>query len=339
MIEKRIKNEQRLKQYRRFKKKRLAVFSLFAILLFSFFSYTAEIWSNSKPLILSYQGRTFFPVLFDYHPEVDFGITSTLVMDYRKLELSSSDWALWPLNEWDPFEINKELSSYPAKPSPQNLLGTDANGRDIFARLLYGFRYSMTYAVSVWLMTSLLAIFIGGSMGYFGGRLDIYGQRIVEVISAVPFLAIILLLVSIFQPGLLMLILITSFFGWIFMSAYIRGEFLKNRKKEFVEAAKAVGAKNFRVIFKHILPNSLGPVITFAPFLISTYIVSLAGLDYLGLGLQAPTPSWGEMLNQAQKYFSIAWWLAVFPSLALFITLVLLSLVGDGVRDALDPKQ
>ena len=196
----------------------------------------------------------------------------------------------------------------------------------------------MAYAVLVWLLTTVVAIILGGMMGYLGGWVDIIGQRFTEVISSMPILLILITLISIFNPGIFLLVVLTAFFGWIFLSYYIRGEFLKNRKKEFVEAARALGASTPRIIFIHVLPNSLGPVITFAPFLIAGYISSLAGLDYLGYGLQPPTPSWGELLNQAQSYFRLAWWLAFWPSVAVMGTLVLLSLIGKGVRDALDPR-
>ncbi len=334
MIERFIENDMKLRQWRRFKQNRLAVCASIALLIISFFSLTAEFWANSKPLVLSYNSQLYFPVLKDYHP-TEFGVTTTMVTNYRDLQ---ADWALWPLIEWDPYESDKTLEFFPGPPSAKHLMGTDEGGRDVLSRLLYGYRYSMAYAILVWLVTTMIAIVLGGAMGYIGGTVDILGQRVTEVISSIPFLFILIIMVSIYQPGLTLLVIITSFFGWIFMSAYIRGEFLKNRKKEFVEAARAIGASHKQIVFKHILPNSLQPVITFAPFVIATYVTSLAGLDYLGLGLPPPTPSWGELLAQAQKHFTTSWWLAVYPSTALFCTLVLLSLVGDGVREALNPR-
>jgi microcin C transport system permease protein len=175
-------------------------------------------------------------------------------------------------------------------------------------------------------------------MGFFGGKVDFVGQRVVEVLSTVPQFFLLIILISIFTPSLWLLIAISCVFSWIGISYYVRGEFLKNRNKEFVEAARSLGASNFKIIFKHILPNSMTPIITFAPFTIAAEIVGLAALDYLGFGLQVPTPSWGELLAQAQKNYSIAWWLAVYPSLALFTILTLLNLIGQGVRDAMDPN-
>src|SRR5690606_17258058 len=160
------------------------------------------------------------------------------------------------------------------------------------------------------------------------------GQRVVEVLSTVPQFFLLIIIISIFKPTLWLLVLLSSLFGWISISYYVRGEYLKNRKKEFIEAARALGSGHTRIFFKHLLPNSLSPIITFSPFVIAGNIVALASLDYLGFGLTPPTPSWGELLNQAQKHFTQGWWLAVYPSLALFLVLTMLSLIGEGVRDA-----
>jgi microcin C transport system permease protein len=340
MIENLLKNEDSLKKWRRFKSHRLAVISSWLIGLSLCFSFTAEFWANSKPLYLKFNGKSYFPVAVDYHPS-EFGDEKTMVMNYRGLVLDSSrgDRIIWPLVEWDPFESNKEVDVYPSAPSSKNWMGTDDRGRDILARLLYGLRYSMTFAFLVWLITFFTGTVIGGVMGYFGGRTDFWGQRIVEVLSTVPQFFLLIIIISIFQPTLFLLVLLSSLFGWISISYYVRGEYLKNRKKEFVEAAHALGAGHFRIFFRHLLPNSLSPIITFSPFVIAGNITALASLDYLGFGLTPPTPSWGELLNQAQKHFTEGWWLALYPSLALFCTLTMLSLIGEGVRDAMDPKE
>lgn len=340
MIESRIKNELSLKRYRRFKSQKLSVIGLVAILIISLFSFTAEFWANSKPIIMKYKGSLYLPVLSTYHPS-EFGIEGEFITNYRELEktLDDSSWMFWPIVKWDPFESNKMVNEYPSPPSTSNWLGTDSSGRDIFARILYGYRYSIAYAFFVWLLSTVFGIVTGGIMGFFGGKTDLVGQRITEILSTVPQFFLLLIIISIFEPSLIWLIVISSAFGWIFISYYIRAEFLKNRKREFTEAARSIGASKYRIIFKHILPNSLTPVITFAPFLIATHISALASLDYLGFGLTPPTPSWGELLNQAKEYFSTSWWLAVFPSLALFLTLLLLNLVGRGVQDALDPRK
>lgn len=337
MIEKYlIKNDLTLKRWRRFKNRKASVAAVWIIVILTFFSFTAEFWANSKPIILKHQDRIYYPVLFDYHP-TDFGQEDTLVTDYRTLPIDG--WVIWPLIKWDPFESNKEIDRYPGEPSSQNFLGTDDRGRDVFTRLLYGYRYSVTFAFLTWFLEFLIGIILGGVMGYAGGRTDLVGQRLVEIFSTIPQFFLLIIVISIFQPNIWLLILLTAIFGWIFISYYVRAEFLKFRNREFVEAARALGAGHSRMIFKHILPNSLGPIITFSPFVIAGNVAALASLDFLGFGLQPPTPSWGELLAQSQKYFSIAWWLATWPSFALFVTLVLFGLVGEGVRDAFDPKK
>ncbi|MFW5871895.1 MAG: ABC transporter permease subunit [bacterium] len=349
MIEKYfIKNDLQLKRWRRFKSHKTAVFSIWVLLISLFVTITAEFWANSKPLYLNYKGKHYFPVFREYirdyipgikpyHPK-EMGITELLTIDYRRLNLSDDDAIIWPFVSWDPFESNIEPDMYPAPPSNSNLMGTDDRGRDVLTRLIYGMRYSFLYAILVWAITFIIGTIIGGVMGYYGGKFDFIGQRFIEVFSSVPQFFLLLIVISIFQPSLAWLVVISSLFGWILISYYMRGEFLKNRKREFVEAARSMGASQKRIIFGHILPNSLSPIITFTPFVIAGGIMGLASLDYLGFGLMPPTPSWGELLNQAQKYFTIAWWLAVFPSGFLFATLVMLTLVGDGVRDAMDPN-
>jgi microcin C transport system permease protein len=340
MIEKFISNDATLKKWRRFKSRKLAVISSWLMLISCAFSFTAEFWANSHPLILKYKDQFYFPVFKDYHPS-EFGDTESLVANYRLLELDTDrgDFALWPIIQWNPYESNKEVESYPSEPTSDNWMGTDDRGRDILTRLLYGLRYSITFSFLVWLLTFSFGTIVGGVMGYFGGRLDFWGQRFVEILSTVPQFFLLIIIISIFKPTLILLVVLSSLFGWIGISYYVRGEFLKNRKKEFIEAAKALGAGHVSIFFKHLLPNSLSPLITFSPFVLAGNITSLASLDYLGFGLTPPTPSWGELLNQAQKHFTEGWWLAIYPSLALFLTLTMLSLIGEGVRDAMDPKE
>lgn len=338
MIEKIIKNEQTLKKWRTFKKRKTSYFSIWLILLACFFSFTAEFWANSKPIFLRYQGKNYFPIFKEYSVN-EFAITDSMQVDYRNLKLGNTDWSIWPVIKWDPFESNKNVDEYPSAPSKDNLMGTDDRGRDVFARLLYGLRYSIIYAVGVWILTFFIGTIFGGMQGYMGGKVDLYGQRITEILSSVPYLFLLIILISVFQPSLTLLIVITTFLGWIGISYYIRAEFLKNKNMEYVEAARSMGVGHIQIFFKHILPNSLTPLITFTPFTIAGYITALAGLDYLGFGLTPPTPSWGELLNQAHKNFTIAWWLVLYPFLSLTLLLTLFNLIGDGVRDAMDPRK
>jgi microcin C transport system permease protein len=337
MIERFLKHDLSIRRWRRFKSRRLAVVSLWVLALICAISYSAEWWANSKPLYLKWKGESYFPVVTDY-PASSFGQTSTVTPNYRDLQMTEGDWAIWPVIRWDPFESNTQVDSFPSAPSKENWLGTDDRGRDLLTRLIYGLRYSMTYALFVWVITFAVGTVAGGVMGWRGGAIDFWGQRIVEVLSTVPQFFLLIIIIAIFKPSLWLLIVISCLFGWISISYYVRGEFLKNRKMEFVEGARAVGASGVRIFFKHLLPNSLGPLITFTPFVISGNIVGLASLDYLGFGLTPPTPSWGELLNQAQQNFTVGWWLAVFPSLVMFLTLTMLSLIGEATRDAMDPR-
>ncbi len=338
MIEKYIiKHELSRKRWRIFKASKTAVFSSILLIFLVFATFFSPFIANSRPLLLKYKNQYYFPIAMDYSADT-FAITDRLDVNYRTLTLDSHDFAIWPIVQWDPFESNSIVDSYPSAPTKSNMMGTDDRGRDVLTRLLYGFKYSITYAVAVWFISLSVGVLLGGAMGFFGGKVDFIGQRFVEVLSTVPSFFLLIILISIFAPSLWMLIIISCLFSWINISYYIRGEFLKNRNREFVEAARSLGASNTSIIFKHILPNSLTPIITFAPFTIAAEIVGLAGLDYLGFGLQVPTPSWGELLSQAQKNYTIAWWLALYPSLALFLVLTLLNLIGQGVRDAMDPN-
>lgn len=332
-----VKNELSRKRYRRFKRDRVAVISVWVLLVMFFFSFTAGLWANNRPHIMSYNGKLFFPLVQDYHP-TDFGRDDIYVMDYRELQLGENDWAIWPIIQWDAYESNKTVETYPSPPTKENWLGTDESGRDVMTRLLYGFRYTMLFAIGAWLLAYAIGITLGSLMGYLGGKTDLVGQRIVEIVESTPIMFVLITMISIFTPSLPMLVAFYACFAWTGISAYMRAQFLSLRKREYVEAAKAVGADHKRIISKHILPNGLTPIITFSPFVISGNVYTLSMLDYLGLGLTPPTPSWGELMSQAQKWFTIAEWLVWGPLTALFITLMLLINIGIAVRDAFDSK-
>ncbi len=333
-----ITNDLTLKRYRRFKRNKLAVFSSLIICFLIFLSLTAEFWANSKPIVMKYQGSYYAPILFDYHPTV-FNREDIFVMDYRSLEFNAeSDWVAWPLIQWDPYESNKLVDTYPSPPTQYNLMGTDDRGRDVLTRLLYGLRYSLIFAIGAWFAAYLLGIVIGALTGFFGGKVDLIGMRTVEIIQTMPTTLILITIISIFTPSLFVLILFLALFDWTKIAIYMRSQFLQLRKREFVEAARALGSSDSRIIFNHILPNALTPIVTFSPFDIAANISILAFLDYLGLGLPAPTPSWGELLDQAQKYITQAEWLVWYPSAALVLTLTLLINIGLAVRDAFDSK-
>ena len=223
-------------------------------------------------------------------------------------------------------------------PNGQHLLGTDNQGRDVLSRLVYGFNISMTFAIVVWACSYILGIIIGGMLGYFGGRIDLLGLRVIELYSSIPFLFLLMILATFIKPTVYILALMyVVLTGWIGITWYIRGEFLREKSKDYVSAAVSMGQSHWNVMFKHILPNSLTPIITFAPFAIIGYIGSLVALDYLGFGLQPPTPSWGELISQGRTNLQY-WHLIVAPLTALGGTLFLITFIGEAIREAFDPK-
>ncbi|BBO88876.1 ABC transporter permease subunit [Desulfosarcina ovata] len=235
-------------------------------------------------------------------------------------------------------EFLKEDVRFPFRPVKDHWMGLDGAGRDVLARILYGLRTSMTFGLLLVLISYALGIIAGALQGYYGGLIDITGQRLIEIWSALPFLYVMILLGSVYGRSFLLLLICYGIFNWIGISYYMRAEFLRLRKQPFVEAAKCMGISSSKIIFRHILPNGLIPVITFFPFSLVGAIGALAALDYLGFGLPPPTPSWGELLFQAQEY-RWAWWLILYPSLALFVVMLLGVFVGEGVRNAYDPKR
>jgi microcin C transport system permease protein len=234
--------------------------------------------------------------------------------------------------------FDKEDIRFPFRPVQGHIMGIDAAGRDVFARIFYGLRTSMTFGLLLVFASMVLGIIAGALQGYYGGAVDIAGQRVIEIWSALPFLYIMILMVSVYGRSFPLLLFCYGIFNWIGISYYMRAEFLRLRKQPFVEAAKCMGIASHKIIFKHILPNGLVPVITFFPVLLVGAIGALAALDYLGFGLPPPTPSWGELLFQAQQ-FRWAWWLILYPSLALFTVMLLGFFVGEGIRNAYDPKR
>lgn len=325
------------KRWSKFKRDRLAWYSGWVLILLFVMSVLAPCITSDRPYVMKKEGRWYWPI-FKNPTAMELGIQDRFSVDYSTLEFKKGEWAFFPPVRFNPYQSNPHLTRYPSPPTWENPLGTDDRGRDILARLLYGFRYSFIYAIGVWWITFVLGTVLGLSMGFMGSWVDLIGQRVVEVISSVPQFFLLIILVSIFDASLMLLVGISSLFGWISISYYMRAEALKIRKLEYVEAGRAIGLKTPWILFKHVLPNALTPLITFSPFAIAAGVTGLAALDYLGFGLTPPTPSWGELLNQAKKYFTYAWWLAVFPSLALFGTLTLLNFVGEGLRNAFDSK-
>lgn len=243
------------------------------------------------------------------------------------------DTVLGPLR----VEVDREEVRYPFRPVSGHPLGLDSAGRDVLARMLYGLRTAMTFGLLLTLVTLLIGTLFGALQGYYGGPVDLVGQRVIEIWDALPFLYILMLMGSVFGRSFLLLLVCYGLFNWIGISYYVRAEFLRLRRQPFVEAARALGLPGWKIMYRHILPNALVPLITFFPFSLVSAIGTLAALDFLGFGLPPPTPSWGDLLAQAQEYKE-AWWLALYPSLGLFVVMLLGVFVGEGVRQAFDPK-
>jgi len=327
----------------RFKRNRRGVLSLWIFSVAFVISLFAEVISNDRPLIVVYQSETYFPLLQNY-PEKTFGGDFETPTDFLDpfIERSireGSNWAIYPLNRYSFTSLNYFAPSpNPAPPSAVNWLGTDDRGRDVFARLLYGFRTSVLFALALTAIGVVLGIVMGAIQGYFAGRVDLVIQRFIEIWGSVPELYLLIILASVFEPGLLILLVILSLFGWMGLADYVRAEFLRNRALDYVTAARALGLSNLQIIGRHVLPNSMTPVIAFLPFRMSAAILALTSLDFLGLGVPSSTPSLGELLAQGKANLD-AWWISLGTFSVLVVLLMLLIFIGEALRDALDTRR
>src|SRR4051812_46002018 len=330
---------ERLRRFRGIRRAWWSFLILTGAFILSLFS---EFLANDKPLLLRYQGETYLPAL-RFYPESRFGLPHATEPDYLALKENPSfkvagGWMMFPPVPSDPYRAHLELAGNPPHPpSRAHWLGTDNTARDVLARLLYGFRLCMAFALVISLLAAVLGILIGGLQGYLGGFTDLLGQRFIEIWSALPFLYVVILLGAIYGRNFALLVFVVSIFEWIGLSYYLRGEFYRLKNLAYVKAARALGIPEWRIFLRHVLPNALTPVVTVLPFTLIAGISTLTSLDFLGFGLQPPAPSWGELLRQGLENLH-APWLAVAATLALFITLMLATFIGEGVREAFDPK-
>jgi len=326
----------------RFKSNRRNLYSLYIFSFIFILSLFAEVISNDKPIIMSIDDKIYIPILISY-PETEFGGIFDTEANYKDTFMSqvyneNENWVIFPINPHSYNSINLDNAiPNPASPSSYNYLGTDDRGRDVLARLIYGFRLSVIFAFILTLIGVIIGIFFGAIQGYFAGRTDLYLQRFIEIWSSMPELYILIIFSSLFEPSILLLIILLSLFGWMGLSDYVRAEFLKGRNMEYVIAARTMGLSNTQIILKHILPNSMVSVITFLPFRISGAILILTSLDFLGLGVPPNTPSLGELLSQGKENVE-AWWLSLTTFSVLVGTLMLLIFIGEGVRESLDSR-
>jgi microcin C transport system permease protein len=339
------KPRQRLavRRWKKFKANRRGYYSLILFSVLFILSLGAEVISNDKPFIIYYEGSLYWPI-FKTYPETTFGGDFATEADYRdpyildKIE-AGKNFAIFPLNHFSYDTINLELDRpVPSPPTRDNLLGTDDRGRDVLARLIYGFRLSVLFGFALTLIGTTVGILAGAVQGYFGGKTDLFMQRFIEIWSAMPELYLLIIFASIFKPSIALLLILLSIFGWMGLSDYVRAEFLKGRNMDYVTAAKALGVSNVVIMFRHLLPNGMTPVITFLPFRLSGAILALTSLDFLGLGVPPSTPSLGELLAQGKSNIE-AWWLSLSTFTVLVGTLVLLIFIGEALRETFDPRQ
>ncbi len=332
-----------MSRWHRFKNSRRGYTSLWIFMILFGLSLCAEFIANDKPLIVRYQGKFYFPIVKS-QPEKVFGgdfatPTDFLDPDIRHNITSDGNWAIYP-----PITYSYETLNYfskvpnPAPPSFDNWLGTDDRGRDVLSRLIYGFRLSILFGLALTIVGVGVGIITGSLMGFFGGKFDLISQRLIEIWSAMPELYLLIIFASIFNPSIWLLIILLAAFGWMGLSDYVRAEFFRNRALEYVRAARALGLTNVQIMRRHILPNSLTPVITFLPFRMSAAILSLTSLDFLGLGVPPGTPSLGELLSQGKSNLD-AWWISLSSFVVLVATLLLLTFMGEALRDAFDSRK
>ena len=333
-------NQRRLHNFRT---NRRGYWSLWLFMLLFLLSLFAELIANDRPLLLKYDGNYYWPVIQDY-TELEFGGEFDTLADYKdpyiaELIADKQGWMLWPLVRFNYRSINQELPvPAPAPPSADNLLGTDDQGRDVLARVIYGFRISVLFAITLTLASSVIGVAAGAVQGYYGGRTDLFFQRFIEIWSGLPVLFLLIILASFVEPNFWWLLGIMLLFSWMQLVDVVRAEFLRGRNLEYVRAARALGLNNRLIMFRHILPNAMVATLTFMPFIFNGSLITLTALDFLGFGLPPGSASLGELVAQGKANLHAPWLgLTAFASLSIMLTLLIF--IGEAVRDAFDPRK
>jgi microcin C transport system permease protein len=331
--------QRRLKQFRA-NKRGFVSFWLFLILFFV--ALAANFLANDKPLLVMYEGGFYTPI-FKVYPETIFGGDFETEADYRdpfvQDLIDNKGWTIWPPIRFSYDTINYDLPSpAPSPPTSENLLGTDDQGRDVLARVIYGFRLSVLFGLTLTIISSVIGIFAGAVQGYFGGWLDLTLQRVIEIWSSMPSLYILIIFSALFVPGFWTLLFILLMFSWVSLVDVVRAEFLRARNFDYVRAARALGVSDSLIMWRHVLPNAMVATLSFMPFILTGSITALTSLDFLGLGLPPGSPSLGELLAQGKNNLH-APWLGITAFLSLAMMLTLLTFVGEAVRDAFDPRK
>lgn len=325
-----------------FKANKRGYYALWLFLVLFSFSLFAEFWANNKPLLVSYKNSLYYPVFKDY-PETKFGGTLTSNADYRDpfvAELiNQQGWIIWPPIPFSYNTINYNLNvPTPSPPSKVNWLGTDDQGRDVFARIIYGFRISVLFALVLTIGSSVVGIIVGAVQGFYGGWVDLIGQRIIEIWSGLPMLFMLIIMASLVEPSFWWLLGLMLLFSWTELTGLVRAEFLRGRNLEYVRAARALGLSDSKIMFRHILPNAMVSTLSFLPFIFTGAIGLLTSLDFLGFGLPVGSPSLGELVAQGKNNMNAPWLgLSAFFTLAILLTLLVF--IGEAVRDAFDPRK
>ncbi len=325
-----------------FRANRRGWWSLWLFLIFFIFTLCAELIANDKPLLMKFDGHYYMPVFNTYY-ETEFGGFLETETDYRDPEVKNlileKGWMIWPLIPYSYNTTNYNLTvPAPAPPSADNWLGTDDQGRDVVARLIYGFRISILFGLTLTILGSIIGVFMGAIQGYFGGWVDMTLQRLIEIWSGMPILYLLIIMASVIEPNFWWLLLLMLLFSWMHLVGVVRAEFLRARNFDYVKAARALGARDSTIMFKHILPNAMVAALTFIPFVLNGSITTLTALDYLGFGLPPGSASLGELLYQGKNNLQAPWLgLTAFFSLAVILSLLIF--IGEAVRDAFDPRK
>jgi microcin C transport system permease protein len=332
-----------LRRWKNFKANKRGFWSLWIFLTLFIVSLFAEFIANEKPFLVKYDGGYYSPIFASY-PETTFGGEFATEADYRdpyvqELIAKKDGWMIWPLIRYSYRTINLNLPvPAPAPPSAENWLGTDDQGRDVMARVIYGFRISVLFGLTLTILSSIIGVMAGAVQGYFGGWTDLLFQRFIEIWTAVPTLYLLIIIAAVITPSFWILLGIMLAFSWVSLVGVVRAEFLRARNLEYVTAARALGLSNFRIMFKHLLPNAMVATLTLMPFILNGSITTLTALDFLGFGLPPGSPSLGELLAQGKANLQ-APWLGLTGFFVIAIMLSLLIFIGEAVRDAFDPRK
>lgn len=312
--------------WREFSRNRLAVGGLAVVLLLILIAICAPLLANNRPYLYVHEGRAYFPIFFSYEELAE--------RDLR--DDARGGFAVFPPVRYSYSEY--DLDSIVVPPGRRHVFGTDEQGRDLLARMIHGSRVSIFIGFIAVAIYVAIGILVGSIAGYYGGWIDMVVSRLIEIIMCFPAFFLILTILALVGPSLVSVMVVIGLTGWTGIARIVRGEFMKLREADFVVASRAVGARDAWIIIRHILPNSLAPVLVSATFGIASTILIESSLSFLGFGVQPPTPSWGDILSQSRDFMDFAWWLTLIPGFAIFITITAYNLVGEGLQDAIDPK-